>query len=74
MITKKGGDFVIGLKKNQPSLYNAVIKYHQEHGENKENLIHDEWDDSHGRCVRRRYFAYSLPENIKTGKFSEIYP
>lgn len=72
MITKKGGDFVIGLKKNQPSLYNAVIKYHQEHGENKENLIHDEWDDSHGRCVRRRYFAYSLPENIKTGKFSEI--
>ncbi len=64
-IINKGGDFVIGLKKNQPSLYNAVISYSKEHGENQGNLIEDYFDESHGRLVRRRYFAFPLPENAK---------
>jgi predicted transposase YbfD/YdcC len=64
MIVEKGGDFVIGLKRNQPSLYEAVIKYHQSHGETLENLIHDEYDNSHGRQVRRRYFSYEIPQEF----------
>lgn len=63
MIVEKGGDFVIGLKKNQPSLYNAVLEYHQNVGNKLDNLIHDEWDESHGRLVRRRYFTYKLPKD-----------
>lgn len=72
VITKKGGDFVIGLKKNQPSLYNQVIQYHLEQANHVTNLIHDEWDESHGRCVRRRYFAYRLPKTINTGSLVGI--
>ena len=64
-ILDKGGDFVIGLKKNQPSLYNAVVAYSKEHGEEQANLIKDSFDDSHGRLVRRRYFAFSLPEDAQ---------
>ena len=52
---------MIGLKKNQPSLYNAVVNYSKEYGEKPENLIEDKFDDSHGRLVRRRYFAFPLP-------------
>ena len=64
-ILDKGGDFVIGLKKNQPSLYNAVVAYSKEHGEQQANLIKDSFDDSHGRLVRRRYFAFPLPEDAQ---------
>ncbi len=65
-IINKGGDFVIGLKKNQPSLYNAVISYAKAHGEQESNLIGDSFDDSHGRLVRRRYFAFPIPEAAKS--------
>jgi predicted transposase YbfD/YdcC len=64
-ILSKGGDYVIGLKKNQPSLYTAVVTYSKEHGEQQDNLIEDHFDDSHGRLVRRRYFAFALPEEAK---------
>lgn len=64
-ILNKGGDYVIGLKKNQPSLYNAVVDYSREYGEKTVNLIEDKFDDSHGRHVKRRYFAFPLPEKAK---------
>ena len=64
-ILSKGGEFVIGLKKNQPSLYNAVVDYSKEHGEKPVNLIEDHFDDSHGRLVRRRYFAFPLPKEAE---------
>tara|TARA_B100001079_G_C16359375_1_gene492141 strand:+ start:104 stop:1216 length:1113 start_codon:yes stop_codon:yes gene_type:complete len=64
-ITEKDGDFVIGLKKNQPSLYQAVHDYSKEHGEKPEHLIDDGFDESHGRLVRRRYFAFPLPDTAK---------
>lgn len=71
-IIEKGGDFVIGLKKNQPSLYQAVHDYSKEHGEKPCNLIEDAFDESHGRSVRRRYFAYPLPEEAKPFAFTGI--
>ena len=64
-ILSKGGHFVIGLKKNQPSLYNAVVDYSKEHGEKPANLIEDAFDDSHGRNIRRRYFAFPLPKEAE---------
>lgn len=64
-ILDKGGDFVIGLKKNQPLLFNAVVDYSKEYGEKPVNLIEDTFDDSHGRLVRRRYFAFPLPEKAE---------
>ena len=64
-IIDKGGDFVVGLKKNQPSLYNAVVAYSKEHGEISDNLIEDKFDDSHGRSVRRRYFSFPIPKEAK---------
>lgn len=65
-IINKKADFVIGLKKNQPSLYDAVLTYSKEHGESQEHLIEDHFDESHGRLVRRRYFAFPLPDSAKT--------
>lgn len=64
-IQEKGGDFVVGLKKNQPLLYQAVYNYSKAHGEVQDHLIQDDFDESHGRLVRRRYFAYPLPDEIK---------
>ncbi|WP_419421591.1 hypothetical protein ACNVED_16955 (plasmid) [Legionella sp. D16C41] len=61
-ILSKGGNFVIGLKNNQPLLFNAVVDYSKKYGEKPVNLIEDQFDDSHGRLVRYRYFAFSLPE------------
>lgn len=65
-ILSKGGDFVIGLKKNQPSLYNAVVEYSKEYGEKPVNLIEDHFDEGHGRVVRRRYFAFPLPKEAES--------
>jgi predicted transposase YbfD/YdcC len=60
IIANKGGDYVIGLKKNQPRLYESVQKYIQSIKENKDNRLHDAFDKSHGRLVRRRYFSYDI--------------
>lgn len=65
MIRNKQGHFVLGLKRNQPNLYNAVNDYIRQQGENDDNRLYDAFDHSHGRSVRRRYFGYdltSLPE------------
>jgi hypothetical protein len=64
-ILSKGGNFVVGLKKNQASLYNAVVDYSKEHGEKPANLIEDAFEDSHGRNVRRQYFALTLPKEAE---------
>jgi predicted transposase YbfD/YdcC len=64
-IKDKEGDYVIGLKKNQPKLYKAVQNHIKLKGENNDNRLHDTFDESHNRTVRRRYFGYdvtSLPE------------
>ena len=68
----KGAHYVIGLKKNQPTLYNGVETYAKEKGICAENLILDEFDETHGRCVRRRYFAFEMPETTANADFSSI--
>lgn len=64
-IVDQGAHYVIGLKENQPKLYGAVVAHVMSHGINSDCLIEDEFDETHGRCVRRRCFAIDLPEDIK---------
>jgi len=65
LIQEKKGDYVLGLKRNQLKLYQAIADHIQTTGESDDNRLHDSFDNSHGRCVRRRYFGYDI------GKISE---
>ena len=71
-ILKEGGNYVIGLKKNQPTLYAAIDAYSRQQGTASKNLIEDHFDESHGRLVRRRYFAYDVPDSISELGFSDM--
>ncbi|RDH44392.1 ISAs1 family transposase [Zooshikella ganghwensis] len=71
-ILDKGANYLLGLKKNQPTLYAAVEDYVQAEGANPDNLTCDYFDDTHGRLVRRRYFVFDTPEHIKALGFSEM--
>jgi predicted transposase YbfD/YdcC len=71
-ILEKGSHYMIGLKKNQPKLFSAIESYSQEHGIHAGNLIEDHFDDSHGRNVRRRYFSFEIPEQVKPLIFGEM--
>lgn len=65
IIVQKKGDYVLGLKRNHPKLYEVVEEYIKKIGESNENRLFDAFDDSHGRSVRRRAFGYDvskLPE------------
>ncbi|EGU46203.1 hypothetical protein VII00023_00815, partial [Vibrio ichthyoenteri ATCC 700023] len=64
-ILAQGTHYVIGLKKNQPSIFNKIVTYAAGDGTRLENLVSDGFDDGHGRLVRRRYFAFSLPDDIR---------
>ena len=64
-IREKKGHYVLALKKNQPTLYQAIETHVETIGHEEGLKLHDAFDDSHGRTVRRRYFSYdisSLPE------------
>ncbi len=71
-ILDAGASYVIGLKKNQPKLHAAVEAYSQSYGSALENLTEDYFDEGHGRLVRRRYFAFDVPDDIKALGFSEM--
>lgn len=60
VIKEKRGHYVLGLKRNQKKLFAAVEAYVQKQGFPEEKRLLDEFDDSHGRCVRRRYFSYNI--------------
>jgi predicted transposase YbfD/YdcC len=59
-IVAQGADYILALKGNQKSLYNAVQHYCDEHCFRVGSSIRptvDYVDDSHGRFVRRRAFV-----------------
>lgn len=58
-IVDKGGNYMLALKKNQPKTYDAMMKHIQDQP-SLDHLIRDDFDDTHGRSVRRRYFAYDI--------------
>jgi len=59
-IREKGGEYVLGLKKNHPNLHKSVLELIAKEGELNESKLHDSFDDNHGRLVRRRYFGYDI--------------
>jgi predicted transposase YbfD/YdcC len=70
-IAARGGDFVVGLKKNHPKLHQAVVTYAQQYGaKDLSHLIADYFEDGHGRSVRRRYFAFELPDEAQSHALS----
>jgi len=49
-----------------------VVAYAANEGMRLENLISDGFDEGHGRLVRRRYFAFPLPEELHNHALSEV--
>ena len=75
IITEKKGDYVLGLKMNHIKLYKSVLKLIGQQGKNDQNRLHDKFEESHGRLVRRRYFGYdvsALPEIKQWSKAKSV--
>lgn len=72
MIVNKKSHYVLGLKMNQPKLFQSVSSYFHEELNQLNHKVQDEFDDGHGRLVRRRYFVFSLPEHLKDPSFPEM--
>ena len=71
-IREKKAEYVIGLKANQPKAYKAA-RTHFEGLENQMDYkIADGFDESHGRLVRRRYFAFPVKKIEQVQGFSGI--
>lgn len=70
-ILKKGSHYLLGLKKNQPTLYDAVENPVQSQLSDQ-HLMADYFDDSHRRSVRRRYFSFDVTEDIQALGFSNM--
>lgn len=62
----------MALKKNQPKLHEAIQSYMQSHAINKEHCLKDSFDDSHGRCVRRRYFSCDVTHIQESEKWKGL--
>ncbi len=62
-ISSKGADYLIALKANQPTLYEFSTAYMADKL-NNEHKIYDEFDESHGRLVRRRVFVVDAPPEL----------
>ena len=67
-IVEGGGDFVIGLKDNQPTLREAVETYFEEHLEcDPEDLrcrCHETSEAAHGRIDERSYYLTRVPADF----------
>ena len=72
-ILDKGAHYLIGLKGNQPKLYEAVKKYTTEKATNLDHLVKDYFDESHGRTVRRRYFTFDVSPEIASLGFTKMH-
>lgn len=60
LIIEKKANYILGLKKNQKKLYQALESHIHKEGENDKSRISDAFDLSHGRRVRRRCFSYDI--------------
>ncbi|QGP48960.1 Transposase (plasmid) [Piscirickettsia salmonis] len=61
--------YVLALKGNQGNLHQEVKNHMETEGTCLENLVKDYFEKSHGRVVRRRYFACELPESLNELSF-----
>jgi predicted transposase YbfD/YdcC len=71
-IRQEDGHYVLALKGNQGKFHEGVKSYMLEEGTALSNLILDGIDDSHGRSVRRRYFATEVPKSLVSNGFKDL--
>lgn len=71
-ILEQDAHYIIGLKKNQPKLFEAIEKHSHNEGTSLDNLVEDYFETSHGRSVRRRYYAFDIPSEIKSLGFTKM--
>jgi len=57
-INDKQGDYVQGLKRNHPRLYQEVENHIKEKGITAANQLYDAFEQGHGRLVCHRYFGF----------------
>ena len=69
LIIEKKGEYVLGLKRNHPNLYEAAEEHIKKIGESNENRLFDAFDNSHGRKVRRRFFGYDVSKLLETNNW-----
>lgn len=58
LIRHKKGHYVLGLKRNHPTLYDEALELFEKKGESTCHRLSDTVDDAHGRSTRRRYFGF----------------
>jgi len=67
-ILDEGGDFVLAVKENQPTLYAATMDFFDKHMANGFADAPHRWhvteDKGHGRQERRGYFVAPVPEDF----------
>lgn len=67
-VTKQGGDYLLAVKGNQPTLHKMTEEHMKKIIEVKKTPDDDSFEKSHGRTVRRRIFtAPASPEIKKLG-------
>ena len=72
-IVDKNAHYVLALKGNKGKIFDTVKSYMQDHGQTSKDLKSDYFDESHGRFVRRRYFAVDIPDHIqKINQFKNL--
>lgn len=68
-IIDQQADYVLALKGNQDTMYNAVADYIEQHGENGFEDIavreHTTQEQAHGRLETRTYFHMAAPSDLK---------
>ena len=69
-IIDSGGDYVIGVKKNQPTLYNEVVKCMDEALEQREKEksidYYETVESGHGRKEIRRYYILDEIDTVES--------
>lgn len=67
-ITDAGGDYVLGVKDNQPTLHQAIKTYFDEHLDddlrNVAHRRHETCETSHGRRDQRYYYLAKVPDDF----------
>jgi len=71
-IVKGGGDYILNVKDNQPTLYTAIedhfLKLHETDFANSEAKRWITNDKAHGRQEQRTYYVDALPESMQLFK------
>ncbi|MDE9541272.1 ISAs1 family transposase [Xenorhabdus bovienii] len=75
-LRESGADYILSLKGNQGKTFSEAVNYFQQQQATQKPYLkpdHDEFEDSHGRTVRRRGWVLPLtPETKHLGSWPDI--